>query len=305
MYFFEEKRNNGQAIFLTHPFLERHKILTPLEENGIPKPMENDGMLYPGHLSFENTGVRQNKETTMSLTNSGLRLLRFPVPLYRKKGVLWDKISFSLVLDRTLSAYGLRQQAMLFQSALRALPEDIYQQNQAEAALQIGELLLGGLTPEEIRSFGMVLPGDDFFLLEEELFWIRRVMESKFAEVKEMSIFIMNSGGIPPIVQEFADFLELEYGILPDVWNMKTFCTQKLLHTRGISLGILPQVIVDLDGSGGLPDFLCPSGSKYIDLFSQEKTRQRFAGEDATVRYVSPCSILDTTLNNGYNIVVN
>lgn len=269
----------GRAVFLKHPFLERHKILEPMTENEMPRA---------GALSFE-----------------ALRFLCFPVPPYRKKGVLWDKTNFSHVLERTVSAYGRGQQAMLFHPALRTLLADIYKQNQAEAALQIGELLIRELAPEEIRGFGLVLPGDDFFLLEEELFWIRRVMEFKFTEVKEMSIYIMRSEGIPPIVREFADFLELEYGILPDVWNMKTFCTQKLLYTRGISLGILPQVVLDMDGGGGLPDFLCPSGSKYIDLFSREKTRQRFAGENAAVRYVSPCGILDTTLNNGYNIGVN
>lgn len=280
-YFFEPAKLPGtrtktdakEEVFMKHSFRERNKVL--------------QGKIY---------GDEE-------------KVVGFPVPEFRRKGEAWGSDTLSKLIDRTLKQYDDREPQILLQPKLGEILRNDSRETSYErekgAVFQIGESLLADIANDRMSRFSMVVPGDDFFLLEEELFWTKDVLKDKLSFTKELSIFVMRAKGIPPVVYEFTDYLAWEYGIVCDVWDMNHFCIEELLHKKGLSLGNVPKVILDMDGKTRLPEVLCPAGSKYLDLFSSEETRQAYSRENSDIYYVSPCSLLDTIINNGYNIVVN
>lgn len=295
-YFFEPGKLTGKwndtdekdDVFIRHSFRERNKVLR--------------GITYSegecaGNFSGEFSGKIEGK------------MVGFAVPGFRRKGEAWESETLSRVIEKTLKQYDDSNPKILLQPGLsRLFREDsrteAFERERA-AAFQIGENILIKLPKNRMSRLSILVPGDDYFLLEEELFWVKEVLKDKFTYTKEIGIFVMRGEGIPPVVYEFTDYLTWEYGIVSDVWDMKHFCIEELLHKKGLCLGNVPKLILDLDGKAILPEVLCPAGSMYFDLFSIEQTRQVYNLENSDIYYISPCALLDTIINNRYNIVVN
>lgn len=299
-YFFEPAKLTGRCthagdnedVFIRHSFRERNKVL-----QGITYEEGEYEKAFTGEIAGVTKGKIKGK------------MVGFAVPGLRRKGEAWESGTLSRVIEKTLKQYEDYAPKILLQSNLSQMLQkeksDRTYEKEKETAFQIGEDILLELPDDRMSRLSILVPGDDYFLLEEELFWMKEVLKDKLVYTKEISFFVMRSKGIPPVVYEFTDYLTWEYGIVSDVWDMKHFCIEELLHKKGLCLGNVPKVILDMDGKTGLPKALCPAGSMYFDLFSSEQTKQAYNRENSDIYYISPCSLLDTIINNRYNIVVN
>lgn len=249
-----------------------------------------------------------------------LQLVFFQVPAYQKKEKNWTHEALTRLCRKSLETYREKetgtelslwakrqlQERILFQPELAEKFEKSETGIINEAGRLLGKVILSNIDKRAFSRICFILPGDDFFRLEENLYWLKDALTHYFPRVKELGIYLMRSDmNLPPVLMEFIEFLELEYGIIAEVFNMNLLNVKSLFQQTGLKLGITPFVIIDMDGKSILPGILCPAGSYYVDMTSGMKIKQHMMREHPDISYVSPCSLLDTTIKNQYNIVVN
>lgn len=118
------------------------------------------------------------------------------------------------VLHNTMVHYAVDYKHILWQPGCLPNGARVFE----TVEMELYQRLLARLSMEDWRRVCLLLPGDEFFLLEEELCFLKEALEPYFCLMKALFIILKDgTGGVPPVLQEFMEYLDCEYGLMAQV----------------------------------------------------------------------------------------
>ena len=167
----------------------------------------------------------------------------------------------------------------------------------------------------------VLLMGNSFFP-EEQIERFTDMIQPYFPRINHLSIMYETYSDVEinierwkNAIDDFAEMLYYEYGLVVDVYQSEEYAKQGLeeenaqeqTHSKGMRYmhRQLRTLYVDYGHQGSLPYAMMRAGGIYIDVLSSGEKEQRIKKKCSNISYLSPMKYLDTMVKSGYDKLVN